>query len=92
MQVWPAFSTFLNAYVLAFLGNEGWFFSTSTNLLVCFPGLGVAGQRELRFQAQTPEEARSWQQNARSRLFSLMMGGGEPARQSRRQGLQKTAG
>ena len=33
VQVWPAFSTYLNAYVLTFLCNEGWFFSTSTDLI-----------------------------------------------------------
>lgn len=32
-QPWPVFSTYLNAYVLVFLANEGWFFSTSTNLV-----------------------------------------------------------
>jgi len=32
VQVWPAFSAYLNAYVLAFLCNEGWFLSTSTDL------------------------------------------------------------
>ena len=34
VQVWPAFSTYLNAYVLTFLCNEGWFFSTSTDLVI----------------------------------------------------------
>jgi hypothetical protein len=33
VEVWPAFSTHLNAYILAFLCNEGWFFSTSTDLV-----------------------------------------------------------
>jgi hypothetical protein len=33
VQVWPAFSQYLNAYVLTFLCNEGWFFSTSTDLV-----------------------------------------------------------
>ncbi len=33
VQAWPAFSTYLNAYVLTFLCNEGWFFSTSTDLI-----------------------------------------------------------
>jgi hypothetical protein len=33
VEVWPAFSTYLNAYVLTFLCNEGWFFSTSTDLV-----------------------------------------------------------
>ncbi len=32
-QPWPVFSTYLNAYVLVFLANEGWFFATSTNLV-----------------------------------------------------------
>jgi hypothetical protein len=31
-QPWPVFSTYLHAYVLIFLANEGWFFATSTNL------------------------------------------------------------
>ena len=33
VEMWPAYNTYLNAYVLLFLANEGWFFSTSTNLL-----------------------------------------------------------
>ena len=33
VQVWPVFSDYLNAYVLTFLCNEGWFFSTSTDLV-----------------------------------------------------------
>ena len=32
-QPWPVFSTYLNAYVLVFLCEEGWFFSTSTDLV-----------------------------------------------------------
>jgi hypothetical protein len=32
-QPWPVFSTYLNAYVLIFLAEEGWFFSTSTDLV-----------------------------------------------------------
>lgn len=32
-QPWPVFSTYLNAYVLVFLANEGWFFSTSSDLV-----------------------------------------------------------
>ena len=32
-QPWPVFSTYLNAYVLIFIANEGWFFSTSTDLV-----------------------------------------------------------
>jgi len=33
VEVWPAFSTYLKAYVLAFVCNEGWFFATSTDLV-----------------------------------------------------------
>jgi hypothetical protein len=33
VQVWPVFNTYLNAYVLTFLCNEGWFFSTTTDLV-----------------------------------------------------------
>lgn len=32
-QPWPVFSTYLNAYVLVFLCEEGWFFSTSADLV-----------------------------------------------------------
>lgn len=32
-QPWPVFSTYLNAYVLIFLCEEGWFFSTSEDLV-----------------------------------------------------------
>lgn len=32
-QPWPVFSAYLNAYVLVFIANEGWFFSTSTDLV-----------------------------------------------------------
>lgn len=32
-QPWPVYSTYLDAYVLVFLAHEGWFFSTSTNLV-----------------------------------------------------------
>jgi hypothetical protein len=33
LQPWPVFSTYLNAYVLLFICEEGWFFSTSTDLV-----------------------------------------------------------
>ena len=33
VEIWPAYNTYLNADVLLFVGNEGWFFSTSTNLV-----------------------------------------------------------
>ena len=32
-MVWPCISTYLNAYVLTFLADDGWYFSTSTDLL-----------------------------------------------------------
>ena len=37
VQVWPAFSTYLNAYILTFLCNEGWFLSTSKDLVTWTP-------------------------------------------------------
>ncbi len=55
VQIWPAFSTYLNAYVLAFLGNEGWFFSTSTDLL--------AWSKPVNFLPMTmwqPRQAMDW--------------------------------
>ena len=36
--------------------------------------------RALRFQANSPAQARAWQATARAELFALMMGGQEPAR------------
>jgi acetyl esterase/lipase len=36
--------------------------------------------RAMRFQAQTPAEARAWQAAARTKLFALLMGGGPPER------------
>ncbi len=33
VEVWPAYSTYLKAYVLSYLCNEGWSFSTSTDLV-----------------------------------------------------------
>jgi hypothetical protein len=33
VQVWPAFSTYLNCYILFYLCNEGWFYSTSADLV-----------------------------------------------------------
>jgi hypothetical protein len=37
VQVWPAFSTYLNAHILAFLCNEGWFLSTSMDMVTWAP-------------------------------------------------------
>ena len=36
--------------------------------------------RAMRFQAQTPAEAKAWQEAARAKLFALLMGGGQPER------------
>jgi hypothetical protein len=36
--------------------------------------------RAMRFQAETPAEARVWQESARAKLFALMMGGSQPGR------------
>jgi hypothetical protein len=33
VEVWPVFSTYLNAYVLLYLCDEGWFFSLSEDLV-----------------------------------------------------------
>lgn len=38
----------------------------------------VPGMRSMRFDAKSPEEARDWQKQARSKLFELMMGGQKP--------------
>lgn len=32
-QPWPAYSTYLNAYILIFVGSDGWYFSTSNDLV-----------------------------------------------------------
>jgi hypothetical protein len=37
VQVWPVFNTYLNRYILFYLCNEGWFYSTSTNLITWTP-------------------------------------------------------
>jgi hypothetical protein len=37
VEVWPARSSYLDAYVLFYLCNEGWFFSTSTDLVSWTP-------------------------------------------------------
>lgn len=41
---------------------------------------GADGLRRMRFEAKTPDEARSWQKRARQKLFELMMGGRKPER------------
>ncbi len=43
------------------------------------PANAAETPRRLRFQAETADQAVRWQQQARERLFSLMMGGGKPA-------------
>jgi hypothetical protein len=37
VQMWPVWSTYLNAYVLLFVANQGWYFSTSTDLVTWAP-------------------------------------------------------
>jgi hypothetical protein len=37
VEAWPARSSYLDAYVLLYLCNEGWFFSTSTDLVSWTP-------------------------------------------------------
>ena len=53
-------------------------------LLFLVPPLATASAAEtvraMRFQAQTPAEARAWQEAARAKLFALLMGGGQPER------------
>ena len=44
-----------------------------------YPSVAAETTRTMRFQAQTPDEARAWQQTAREKLFALMMGGQHPA-------------
>ncbi|MCX7824335.1 MAG: alpha/beta hydrolase family protein [Verrucomicrobiae bacterium] len=49
---------------------------------LCVFGLADAppSKRALRFRASHPDEARQWQQQAREKLFALMMGGRRPDR------------
>lgn len=52
VEIWPAYNNYLNAYVLLFLANEGWFFSTSTNLVTWTPPMNF--MPELMFQNCEP--------------------------------------
>lgn len=38
----------------------------------------ASNMRQMQFKATTPEEARTWQKQARAKLFELMMGGSKP--------------
>ncbi len=49
-QPWPVFSSYLNAFVLVFICEEGWFFSTSTDLVTWTPPIQF-------FTAPNPEFA-----------------------------------
>ena len=51
-----------------------------TSACCIFSGATAQAQLAMRFQANIPAEAVSWQKAARQKLFSLMMGGAEPAR------------
>ena len=56
------------------------------------PGLVMGatdGMRSMQFEAQSPEEARLWQEQARMKLFELMMGGDKPERFPRKPELIK---
>ncbi len=46
--------------------------------LLAWLRVNAAELRSLRFVAETPEAARRWQEESRSRLFALLMGGGKP--------------
>lgn len=52
---------------------------TTLGLLLFVPGVAVAN-RALRFAATQPAEAARWQEQARAKLFALMMGGAKPER------------
>jgi hypothetical protein len=41
------------------------------------------GMRSMQFKAQSPDEARRWQERARIKLFELMMGGKKPEKSPR---------
>ena len=56
-EAWPVFSTYLNAYVVVFLANQGWYFSTSTDLLTWAPPKPFAPQVPRPFQACLPSES-----------------------------------
>lgn len=43
------------------------------------PAQAAETNRALHFNATTPDAARAWQEQARSKLFTLMMGGAKPA-------------
>lgn len=46
----------------------------------CVAGASPLASPALKVNASTPEEARSWQGAARTRLYTLMMGGAQPER------------
>lgn len=54
----------------------------STLSTVLFSSILLAAEHErvLKFTAQSPEQALTWQRTARQTLYRLMMGGSEPAR------------
>ena len=54
--------------------------SLITSVLLLTSAAQAAETRVMRFAAQSPAEALTWQRSAREKLFSLMMGGREPAR------------
>jgi hypothetical protein len=60
----------------------GWPFVCLVSVVVSSLTTSAAAEavRAMRFQAQTPAEARAWQEAARAKLFTLLMGGSPPAR------------
>ena len=54
-QPWPVRSTYLNAYVLVFLCQEGWFFSTSTDLVAWTVPIQFFVEPGEEFQGPTDE-------------------------------------
>jgi hypothetical protein len=49
-------------------------------LVLASASKAVEPPRAMPFQAQTPAEARAWQEEARAKLFALLMGGRQPDR------------
>lgn len=52
--------------------------SLSLFCLIASPTQTYDNIRRMRFNAKTPEEAIAWQEDARAKLFELMMGGAKP--------------
>jgi hypothetical protein len=53
-QPWPAFSRYLNAFILVFIDTDGWFFSTSQDLVTWSPPINFFNLK--LFQACQPND------------------------------------